>query len=685
MSKYLLFSLLFYHFIGVGNSYDSLMIDIQSEKNDSVKLQKITDAQVSLKYSQENRKLINMGLSLSNKLLERDTSIYVLRKNGYYHQALALVLINEGEFDSSFWSLDNARKAFGSRQDSFNLSFVYNDYARFNEALGRIDTAILYYDTALFWANKTNDHEALGILYANIGNIHSTNGSFEESLKSYHGAIDHYNQIDHSCVYLQNLYLNLGILFIRQNDYDEALIWFKKSDEYCDKFLYEPNYEKCSVWANLATCYWELNQIDSAKYYSNKSLELGYEYDYFDYLIVGLYVKGLISLDESNSNIKDVLVELETLLSDYDSDVYRSKYLELKIQHLIQQKNFDTGLRYSDTLLDLSYRIQNPTVRLQAILYKSDILHEKGAFQKALLFKEQYIVLKDSLQNKELTKQLESEQWKWRINNKEVEDSLALASERSAFRIQQLEKDNQIQNQKLLMLIGLIMAIIIIAFFVLRYWRIKLINQKDQAESKRQKLLLQDKLLRAQIEPHFISNTLLVIMNAIKNDDQAKAELYLQQFALLLRKILDATRKEKISIEDDVEINSHYLKFKQMLKPGAFDFNVRVDKNIDLEMMTIPPMMAQPFIENSLIHGLIDEMKGVIDIEYSLDGEQIRLRVKDNGKGIDKGSKDDTNRISHATSITRERLDLYSPGLKLTVQNSNVQNGVEVDIQLPFE
>jgi ligand-binding sensor domain-containing protein len=190
-------------------------------------------------------------------------------------------------------------------------------------------------------------------------------------------------------------------------------------------------------------------------------------------------------------------------------------------------------------------------------------------------------------------------------------------------------------------------------FFVFRLRVRQLIRKRHTAE-------LKQKLLRSQMNPHFIFNSLTAIQNYIYDKKPKEAGKYLADFASLMRQILNNSREETISLENEINYLKTYMDLQALRFEHAFAYQLDVDQELEIEFTAIPPMLAQPFIENALEHG-IKNMKGNghLLLRFALDGELILFTIEDNGIGIDAASvrTKDSKHKSMALSITKERLE----------------------------
>ena len=139
--------------------------------------------------------------------------------------------------------------------------------------------------------------------------------------------------------------------------------------------------------------------------------------------------------------------------------------------------------------------------------------------------------------------------------------------------------------------------------YLIFHWRIGFL--KRRAEIQNQLILSQLTALKAQMNPHFMYNTLNSIQDLIVQHDIKSTNYYLSQFGSLMRKVLDASGSEQILLTEEVEILTLYLNLEKLRFGEQFSFEIRVDEQLDLEMMRIPSIVIQPFVENAIKHGLL--------------------------------------------------------------------------------
>jgi ligand-binding sensor domain-containing protein len=223
--------------------------------------------------------------------------------------------------------------------------------------------------------------------------------------------------------------------------------------------------------------------------------------------------------------------------------------------------------------------------------------------------------------------------------------------------------------------------------------RIKNIQKKaeEKAKVEIEKLELELKVLRSQMNPHFMFNALNSIESYIWNNEIKTASEYLGKFARLMRLVLENSHFDTVPIEKELEALILYLQLEAMRADFSFDYKIKNETGLDLQENKITPMLLQPFAENAILHGLspLKERKGMVEISISkLSDEKLRVIILDNGVGR---KISNSERVSFGMSLTRERI------LKLNQNNENALTiadlkdpvgnpvGTEVTIYLPFD
>lgn len=228
----------------------------------------------------------------------------------------------------------------------------------------------------------------------------------------------------------------------------------------------------------------------------------------------------------------------------------------------------------------------------------------------------------------------------------------------------------------------IVFCILILAllFYILYQSKIKKIQKKNQIELNRISLennLNQSKLtaIKSQMNPHFFYNALNTIQSYILSNDKKEAIIYLNKFSSLTRIILELTEKNYISIKEEIKTITLYLDLEKARFASDFNFIIKVDEQIDIELIKIPTMLLQPFIENAIKHGLL-HLKGskLLTIEFKKNNNALEIYIDDNGIGRKRSEELNANNrkdhISFATHAIDKRLEILNKNKinKITVQ-----------------
>lgn len=258
-------------------------------------------------------------------------------------------------------------------------------------------------------------------------------------------------------------------------------------------------------------------------------------------------------------------------------------------------------------------------------------------------------------------------------------------------------QDNQIQRTLFFALIPVVVAFSFIVFIFYRSKREAYYKQKE-AELKLNIAEVEMKALRSQMNPHFIFNCLNSIHHYMHRSQGSVAGEYLIKFSQLIRHVLETSSYRMIPLADDLNALTLYMELEQMRTDHSFNFHIKVDTRIDREQIEIPPLLIQPFVENSIWHGLNHRGKGgEIKIHITLDDKMLSCVIEDNGhEGGIKETYDLSNAVkktSRGMALIQDRLEVVNhlyqvkAGYTLTdiVNEKNEKEGKRVVLTLPYE
>jgi ligand-binding sensor domain-containing protein len=213
---------------------------------------------------------------------------------------------------------------------------------------------------------------------------------------------------------------------------------------------------------------------------------------------------------------------------------------------------------------------------------------------------------------------------------------------------------------------------------------------KQQLSKQKQKALitlelaeLKMKALQAQLNPHFISNALNTIQYFILKQDEIAANNYLGQFTDLTRLFLEVSRNRYVSLETELELLKNYLSLEKLRFENKFDYSIDLDPSIDIHSTFIPGLLVQPFVENSINHGIVylpKKRMGLVTIRVRKSKDLISITINDNGIGREK-AKELKKRLaksyrSHSSQILDELRQAYNqiPGCFVHIETFDKEN-----------
>ncbi|MDP1623429.1 MAG: histidine kinase [Bacteroidales bacterium] len=593
---------------------------------------------------------------------------------------------------------------------SFDTSFFYGGQAlhlsrtvsdSLSEAIIKVNIGNAYYYkmdfrnavlTYLSATRRLEEHKKwkeLGEIYFQLGQINFFIMRSDECISFYRKAI-HYYQLSGDEGPLATVWENMAIAFnlISYWPVDSSLVYGHKLLDYSRR-INDPYWQAMAL-TEIAMYYIESKTVagkqmvisysDSALYLAEKLKNekiitiifnnLGSNYDrsspLFDStgnlaLARYYYEKGISHARKSGEIIFQIMIHNALAAIDIEENKNYQAERNLDSGEIKLVEFFQSDLK-SNVLIENLFRFREEPFnffiaqRERNNFFKNRyrLAVARGELRQAIDYLQRYYQSRDSMNSALKTRQIE-------LMIAEAE------SERTEQKILSLSKNNEFERLKLsrsrYIFIGISAGVIIISLLVLLYF------QRKRWKAEQRSSTLEQKLLRSQMNPHFIFNSLAGIQNFIVNRKTNEASIYLSRFSQLVRNILDNSIEEYVSLQKEIETIRCYLELQQLRYAGQFTYNLSVDEKIEEENMMIPPMLAQPFIENSIEHGIrYKETPGHLDIRFLLADSMIRFEVEDDGVGREKAMEIELkqNRVhrSLSTSITHDRLVRLNKKLK---------------------
>ncbi|SFC84088.1 Tetratricopeptide repeat-containing protein [Flexibacter flexilis DSM 6793] len=538
------------------------------------------------------------------------------------------------------------------------------------------DTQHISYANEAFSISKKINYELGKIRAINcIGNYYFQRADFDKAINYYTQALKlAESRKDGSNIIISKS--NIANVFAHTKRERKSISLYKE----CDAILLERGdsltQNRAAILTNMATAYSSIQQHDSAITAYNKVL------------IICHKINSVFGLGITKSNLASEYY----LTKNYDTALkYAQKSLEITNQyHLdflkttlyktfgstyVAMGNAKKGVQYLNLCVELSKNI-NAKENLLEVYGKLHNAYAAGNdFRNAYLNAVNYIVLKDTIFGIEKEKTINEINTKYETEKKEIA-------------IKELQQKNVIfglQSQRKTIVIygilGGIIAVLLVAYFMFMRYKskkqnelltIQLLEAKKTFEAEKKATDSELKALKSQMNPHFLFNALNSVQEQFMYGDKMKGNELLSDFTYLTRQILSVSGKKQIPLNTEIEILTKYLELENMRFAKDFEYSITCDEIIDEDYISIPPMMIQPFVENSIKHGLLHKQgEKKIDIYFSLDEAQETLlcKVQDNGIGRKKSaeikSKNEHKHVSFSTDSIQQRLELLNQNLKL--------------------
>ena len=193
------------------------------------------------------------------------------------------------------------------------------------------------------------------------------------------------------------------------------------------------------------------------------------------------------------------------------------------------------------------------------------------------------------------------------------------------------------------------------------------------------------------MNPHFIFNALNSVNQFISQQDERTANQFLSEFALLMRLVLENSQEDFIPLQKEQEILSLYLKLEHHRFRDKFDYEIKVDENVNPEAIQIPPMLIQPYIENAVWHGLrYKNEKGKLLLHFYRQNGHLVAEITDDGIGRQRSAelKTENQKKHNSTGLKNieERLAIINKVYQLDYRvhiEDRKNNGTQVSVYLP--
>lgn len=627
--------------------------------------------------------------------------------HSYYIRAV--VYTEQVNFEVAIKNYNKALEVYNSINDLNGLKKCNNGLGVLHQYRGNYDLALKHFKETLSISEQLGDNSNKHSYLYNIGNVYSETGEYQKALENFKLALEN-NIKNRDSLGMLNCYNSIANVYYQQSNYPLALNYHNQSLDIAQKSKDSIGIFQSLI--NLGNLYRFQGLNDKALSYYNKAHAI----DNAKY-----NVKNITALKNNIAGIYYDNDELDKAITYFKESIVLSKEIDDKVNlatalnglgfAYFQKKDYATALSYFDQALNINlkinqsydmmdsyhgladtyYRLKTYDLALENAQRLADssekhglLRHKKNAYgllsdiygktrnyKKAFESHQQYKILNDSIFNEDNIEKMTQLEYEYKY--KQALDSASIRELKLTKTVQATSQDLQKSKRNYLWAIICVLLVSIILGSIIFSQRLK--NEK----SKTQNVVMEQKLLRSQMTPHFIFNSLSVLQGMILNKEEKKSIQYLSKFSKLLRITLENSRDKMVSLSQELLAIQNYLTL-QNLENDTFNCTILVDEAIDVTLFEVPPMLIQPFVENAIEHAFKDQTDNKrIDIKLAYTNKKLLCTIADNGIGIDSVKKSENkNKSSLATVITAERLAVLS-------KDYNMEGSVTIEDRKKFD
>lgn len=576
----------------------------------------------------------------------------------------------------------NPDEALDKVQEALAMSIAQHD--TFNEGksyilLAEINEGILEWKLA--YENYLRAYEKLSSFSTSSQYITTLKGLGSTSLKlrNYEESLQYYQQtlsLRLNSTEKTDCQIAISDVYYQMGNYQEAMSVLNDADQ--NKKVANPQLE--NQRAKIAA---RLNEVPKAQNLYDNSLNT---------LRSGKPVSAQEqqSVQQTKEAISDVLQEQKR----YDDEIdLRKQSIEYNLESnnlgevtkdkVAISKSLDAkgetsaAIKEAEEAAHIADTINNPKEQANAFRSLASLYEKNGQTNQALSAYKKYTEAMD--ENEKLNETRLTEKSELIRKQKDIEEFT-----KDVYIGQTIEQATVFRQQ--LIIYGLLAIILIIgvtSFFIF----------KNAQASKLANRLLALKSLRSQMNPHFIFNALNSVNQFISQQDERTANRFLSEFALLMRLVLDNSQEDFIPLQKEQEILSLYLKLEHYRFRDKFDYEIKIDDTINAEMIQVPPMLIQPYIENAVWHGLrYKDQKGTLQLHFYKQNGDLVAEITDDGIGRKRSAelKTENQKKHNSTGLKNieERLAIINKVYKLNyrvhIEDRQDANGTRVSLYLPI-
>ena len=585
---------------------------------------------------------------------------------------------------------ERLKDSSGMAKIRYNIGIMYFNLSDYPRALEYQQSALAFFEAKGDKIRMANCYNAIGLTYQYVSDYPKALDCYLKTLAIY--------EKDGENTGLPATLMNVGILYKNMENFRKALEYQQKA-----LAIYRESGDQqgmANALGNIGVVYDNLKQSEQSLSHYRQALAvartIGFRSGIASNLAnIGALYAGLGEYGKALDTLREALaIWKETGDKNNEGETLGeiAKVVAAAPAAVLASHGIDPNHRYQHAhallqrALALAREIHSPGRQQAAWQYLGECYEKEKNFSAALEAYRQSLIFRDSISNTERAKEITRKELQFDFEKKQTV-LRAENDKQQALALAEINRQRVVRNSILAGVALLFMAALAVFIFYKNKRDAEYLRQT--AEFRAEVAETEMKALRTQMNPHFIFNSLNSIGDFILKNDSKAADLYLTKFAQLMRLILENSEWREVSLSDDLKALEIYMQLESLRLNHHFTYEIRVDDQIDPEMTLVPPLILQPFVENSIWHGLPKENgKGKILVHIRKEGEMILCTVEDNGPGLNHaGAKPNNGHRSLGVRITGSRIDILNKirQKQASIAITDLAQGMKVEVKLPLE
>ncbi|MAT89391.1 MAG: hypothetical protein CMC35_01760 [Flavobacteriaceae bacterium] len=636
-----------------GFAYSQNVVEKRVDSLKSLLLQNHDESEETIHFFNElsyEYYLLNpdIGTRYADSAISLSKKLRIPTALGTSYQRMAQNLNAKDESDLALTYCDSAITVFSSANAAIALGKVYYNQAMILQKQSNYVKALDSYEKSLVIFEKAESPYQSSVLNG-IGIIATYMSNYPKAIDSYQKALLYLESVGQAeTVYYADILNNLGLLQTKfdENNWRKALDYFErarviykkldyKSGE-GDTLLNEGNiFDKNGQLTLALERYHEAKKIFSALNSERREINANVN--------IGIVMNTMKKYDEARDHFTSGIAYYKKI----------NDHRNLAIAYSQLGKNFLFTENYAKAIQNFEQAVRSAKKieNLRNISRDQDLLSQVyaklGNFEKAYKYRDSAALTYEQYQNDNENQKIIQLSEEYKYQSQRIIDKAQAEAEQQIL-------EGKLKQESQLRIFSIIGIISVITFLLILQYQGR---KKRQVEHERKIASLRLTTAQAQLNPHFIFNSLTAIDNFVVTGEATQASDYLKEFAYVMRKGLENTEKERISLQEEVDFIKAYLDIEKIRKPFQYEFVI--DKEIDVQKTNIPPLLLQPILENCIRHAKPPTGTLLcisIKLAYDKDNHLV-CTIEDNGnKPWKESNKQQRTSTSFGTRITRERI-----------------------------